>query len=108
MSDGRMVAVGAGPGAIELTTFQLIGGMKSIRGWASGIPRGSEDTLCFAEMSGVRPMIGKYPLAKADEAYAHMINGKAEFRVVWTMDNSEWLFILRETSILFIAGEKLR
>jgi D-arabinose 1-dehydrogenase-like Zn-dependent alcohol dehydrogenase len=87
-ANGRMVVVGAGPGAIEVTTFQLIGGMKSIQGWSSGIPTDSEDTLRFAELSGVRPMIEKYPLAKANEAYARMISGKAEFRVVLTMENA--------------------
>jgi D-arabinose 1-dehydrogenase-like Zn-dependent alcohol dehydrogenase len=63
----------------------LIFGMRSIQGWASGIPTDSEDTLRFAELTGVRPMIEKYPLAKAGEAYARMMSGKAEFRVVLTM-----------------------
>jgi D-arabinose 1-dehydrogenase-like Zn-dependent alcohol dehydrogenase len=31
------------------------------------------------------PMIEKFPLAKASEAYARMMSGKAEFRVVLTM-----------------------
>lgn len=35
--------------------------------------------------TGVRPMIEKCPLAKANEAYARMVSGKAEFRVVLTM-----------------------
>ena len=30
-------------------------------------------------------MIEKFPLAKVNEAYARMISGKAEFRVVLTM-----------------------
>jgi D-arabinose 1-dehydrogenase-like Zn-dependent alcohol dehydrogenase len=30
-------------------------------------------------------MIETYPLAKAPEAYARMMSGKAEFRVVLTM-----------------------
>jgi D-arabinose 1-dehydrogenase-like Zn-dependent alcohol dehydrogenase len=33
----------------------------------------------------VRPMIEKYPLEKANEGYARMMSGKAEFRVVLTM-----------------------
>jgi D-arabinose 1-dehydrogenase-like Zn-dependent alcohol dehydrogenase len=36
-------------------------------------------------MTGVRPMIEKYPLAEAAEGYARMMSGKAEFRVVLTM-----------------------
>jgi D-arabinose 1-dehydrogenase-like Zn-dependent alcohol dehydrogenase len=41
--------------------------------------------LRFAELSGVRPMIETYPLEKAAEAYARMLSGKAQFRVVLTM-----------------------
>jgi D-arabinose 1-dehydrogenase-like Zn-dependent alcohol dehydrogenase len=44
-----------------------------------------EGTLNFAELSGVRPMIETYPLEKAAEAYARMMSGKAQFRVVLTM-----------------------
>jgi len=83
--NGKMMVVGATRDPIEVTPIQLIFGMRSIQGWASGIPTDSEDTLRFAELTGVRPMIEKYPLAKAGEAYARMMSGKAEFRVVLTM-----------------------
>ena len=63
----------------------LLFGKKGIKGWAGGIPTDSQDTLRFAEMTAVRPMIEKYPLAKAAEGYARMISGKAEFRVVLTI-----------------------
>lgn len=52
---------------------------------SSGTPTDSEDTLQFSELTGVRPMIERYPLAKAEEAYARMMSGKAEFRAVLTM-----------------------
>ena len=84
-ANGRMMVVGATLDPIEVTPVQLIFGNRNLQGWASGIPTDSEDTLRFAEMSGVRPMIEKYPLAKAAEAYARMMSGKAEFRVVLTM-----------------------
>jgi D-arabinose 1-dehydrogenase-like Zn-dependent alcohol dehydrogenase len=84
-ANGRMMVVGATADPIEVTPVQLITGVRSLQGWASGIPTDSEDTLRFAEMTGVRPMIEKYPLAKAAEAYARMMSGKAEFRVVLTM-----------------------
>jgi D-arabinose 1-dehydrogenase-like Zn-dependent alcohol dehydrogenase len=63
----------------------LIRGKKNILGWYSGIATDSEDTLRFAEMSGVRPMIEKFPLAKAAEGYARMMSGQALFRAVLTM-----------------------
>jgi D-arabinose 1-dehydrogenase-like Zn-dependent alcohol dehydrogenase len=68
-----------------VTPIQLISASRSIKGWASGIPTDSEDTLRFAELTGVRPMIETYPLEKAAEAYERMMSGKAQFRAVLTM-----------------------
>jgi D-arabinose 1-dehydrogenase-like Zn-dependent alcohol dehydrogenase len=82
---GTMIVVGASPQPIEVSPIQLIMGVRNLQGWASGIPTDSEDTLHFAEMTGIRPMIEKYPLEKAGEAYARMMSGHAEFRVVLTM-----------------------
>jgi D-arabinose 1-dehydrogenase-like Zn-dependent alcohol dehydrogenase len=83
--NGKLMVLGAEPEPIQVTPLQLIRGSRTIQGWASGIPTDSEDTLKFAELSGVRPMIETYPLEKAAEGYARMKSGKAEFRVVLTM-----------------------
>jgi D-arabinose 1-dehydrogenase-like Zn-dependent alcohol dehydrogenase len=83
--NGTLVVVGATMDPIEVTPIQLIMGRRGIQGWASGIATDSEDTLRFAELTGVRPMIEKYPLAKAAEGYARMMSGKAEFRAVLIM-----------------------
>jgi len=84
-ANGELMVLGATIDPIEVTPLQLILQQRSVRGWASGTPSDSEDTLRFAEITGVRPMIEKYPLAKAPEAYARMISGQAQFRVVLTM-----------------------
>ena len=84
-TNGIFLIVGAPVDAIEVSASQLIFGRKRIQGWSAGIPTDSEDTLRFAEVTGVRPMIEKYPLVKAAEGYARMMSGKAEFRVVLTM-----------------------
>jgi len=83
--NGKLMVIGATFDPIEVTPVQLIFGSRSIQGWAAGTPADSEDTLRFAELSGVRPMIETYPLEKAGEAYARMMSGKAQFRVVLTM-----------------------
>ena len=83
--NGKLMVVGAGADPIEVTPVQLIFGSRALQGWAAGTPADSEDTLHFAELTGVRPMIETYPLEKAAEAYARMMSGKAEFRVVLTM-----------------------
>ena len=51
----------------------------------AGTSADSEDTLRFAERSGVRATIETYPLAKAEEAHQRMMSGKAQFRVALTM-----------------------
>jgi D-arabinose 1-dehydrogenase-like Zn-dependent alcohol dehydrogenase len=82
---GTFLVIGASGDPLQVQTSLMIVGSKTIQGWASGIATDSEDTLRFAELSGVRPMIEKFPLAKVNEAYARMTSGKAQFRVVLTM-----------------------
>ncbi len=83
--NGELMVIGATFEPIEVTPIQLINGSRTIQGWAAGTAADSEDTLRFAELSGVRPMIETYPLEKAAEAYDRMMSGKAQFRVVLTM-----------------------
>jgi len=83
--NGKLMVIGATFDPIEVTPVQLISGSRAIQGWASGTPTDAEDTLRFAELAGVRPMIETYPLEKAGEAYARMMSGDAQFRVVLTM-----------------------
>ena len=83
--NGKLMVIGATFDPIEVTPPQLIFGSRSIQGWAAGTPADSEDTLRFAELTGVRPMIETYPLEKAAEGYARMMSGNAQFRIVLTM-----------------------
>jgi len=83
--NGKLMVIGAAFDPIEVSPVQLITGSRTIQGWAAGTAADSEDTLRFAELTGVRPMIETYPLEKAAEAYARMLSGKAQFRVVLTM-----------------------
>ena len=83
--NGELMVIGAAFDPIEVTPIQLINGSRTIQGWAAGTPADSEDTLRFAQLTGVHPMIETYPLEKAAEAYARMLSGDAQFRVVLTM-----------------------
>jgi len=84
-ANGKLIVIGVAFDPIEVTPLQLIVGTKSIQGTAAGTPAGEEDTVNFAALTGVRPMIETYPLEKAGEAYARMMSGKAQFRVVLKM-----------------------
>ena len=84
-TDGKMVVVGASMEPIQVAPIQLIMGRRSLQGWPAGTSADSEDTLNFAVLSGVRPMIEKFPLDRASDAYDRMMSGKAEYRVVLTI-----------------------
>lgn len=82
--DGRLIVLGASTEQIQVPPIFLITGRRSIAGWPSGTSADSEDTLKFSVLANVRPMIEKYPLERASDAYARMMEGKARFRVVLT------------------------
>ncbi len=83
--NGALIVIGVSPDPIEVTPAQLIVGNKRLQGWAAGTSADEDDTLSFAELSGVRPMVETYPLERAGEAYARMMSGQARFRCVLTM-----------------------
>jgi D-arabinose 1-dehydrogenase-like Zn-dependent alcohol dehydrogenase len=81
---GRMVVVGASADPMQIPPFALIPGSTGVLGHASGTSQDSEDTLRFAALQDVRPVIETYPLEQAAEGYARMMSGDARFRVVLT------------------------
>jgi D-arabinose 1-dehydrogenase-like Zn-dependent alcohol dehydrogenase len=83
--DGKLLVVGAAMEPLSISALDLIGARRSVQGWPSGTAIDSEDTLRFSALSGVRPMIEKFPLARVAEAYERMITGKARFRAVLIM-----------------------
>src|SRR5206468_7461214 len=83
--NGKLVVIGASPEPLSISPNQVLGRRLAIQGWASGTAKDSEDTLQFSVLTGVRPMIERYPLEKAAQAYERMMSGKARFRVVLTM-----------------------
>ena len=83
--NGKMIVIGVTSDPLAVAPVQLVTGKKGLQGWAAGTPADEEDTLHFCGLSGVRAMIETYPLERAADAYARMISGKAQFRVVLTM-----------------------
>jgi alcohol dehydrogenase/propanol-preferring alcohol dehydrogenase len=83
--NGKMIMVGIGQEPVEVPIAQFIMGRHSVQGWPSGTSADSQDTLDFSALTGVKPMIEEFPLARAAEAYDRMMSGAARFRVVLTM-----------------------
>jgi D-arabinose 1-dehydrogenase-like Zn-dependent alcohol dehydrogenase len=82
---GTLLIIGVPGESLSVSPMQIVLKKQRIQGWPSGSAIDSEDTLKFSVLTGVRPMIEKYPLAKAGEAFDFMMSGKARFRVVLTM-----------------------
>ena len=81
---GQMVVVGVSENPIEAAPFVLVGQSRSIAGHPSGTSQDSEDTLRFAVLSGVRPLIETFPMSEASKGFERMLSGQARFRVVLT------------------------
>ena len=79
------MVVGVSGDAIPVNGVPLIFGGRSVAGSLTGRAIETQDTLDFSVLTDVRPMIETLPLAKAEEAYKRMMDGKARFRVVLTM-----------------------
>jgi len=84
--NGTMMVIGA-VGDLTVNSLDLLLKSASVRGWYSGTSADSEDTLAFSELHGIASMNEIYPLSRAQEAYEHMMSGKARFRVVLTMED---------------------
>ncbi|WKN30659.1 alcohol dehydrogenase [Porifericola rhodea] len=84
--NGQLLIVGADTDPMQISPLQLITGKKTVSGWSSGTAKDSEETLKFSALTKSIPMIEKYPLEKAAEAYERMINNEARFRVVLTVN----------------------
>jgi propanol-preferring alcohol dehydrogenase len=83
--DGKLVAIGVDLAKMEVSSLQLIPKRSAIHGWPSGSSWDSEDTLRFCSMTGVRPIVERYPLERGAEAFEQMAGGKAHFRAVIVM-----------------------
>jgi alcohol dehydrogenase/propanol-preferring alcohol dehydrogenase len=82
---GTLVVVGVAPEPLSIDLLQIVLSRRSIQGWPCGTAKDSEDALRFSALAGVRPMIERYPMDKAAEAYDQMLSGRARFRVVLTI-----------------------
>ena len=82
---GQLLLLGAVAEPLAVSALPLLSLRQSIRGWPGGHAKDSEDTLRFTAATGIRPMVETFPLARANEAFARMVSGKARFRVVLTM-----------------------
>src|SRR2546430_9046257 len=83
--NGNLLVPAAPMDPLSVNVLSLIMGRRSVSGCYSGTARDSQDTLEFSAFNDVHPMIEKYPLSRAADAYEQMHSGKVRFRVVLIM-----------------------
>ena len=79
---GKAIVVGAAPDPIEVQTFDIIFGTRSVIGSLTGSSIENEDNLQLAQRHGIRSMNEVMAFSEAPRAYEQMMSGQARFRVV--------------------------
>ncbi|MDA8101489.1 MAG: zinc-binding dehydrogenase, partial [Nitrospiraceae bacterium] len=79
---GRLTLLGVDDGTITLPAALLVMHELSVGGVVTGNTRDIEETMGFALMAGVRPLVERMPLEAANEALARIEAGNVAFRIV--------------------------
>jgi alcohol dehydrogenase len=69
---------------VQVSPMQLIAISGTVHGHPAGASTDLEDTLNFAALQGIKPMVEVLPLEKAADGYQRMLANQARFRVVLT------------------------
>ena len=81
---GELIVLGIDMEPIAAPPVALVSQTRSVSGHPSGTSKDSEDTLRFAALTGVRPVVETMPMADAPKAWDRVLSGQARFRVVLT------------------------
>lgn len=84
--NGRMHVVGAILEPMPIPAMNLIFGQKSISGSPTGSPAAIATMLEFAARHNIAPQVEHFPMSQVNEALAHLIDGKARYRIVLDAD----------------------
>ncbi|KGO90631.1 NADPH-dependent aldehyde reductase Ahr [Flavobacterium suncheonense] len=79
---GKLHNVGAVLEPMAIPAFTLIGGQKSVGGSPLGSPALTQTMLEFCVRHNIYPIVEEFPMEKVNEAFQHLVSGKARFRIV--------------------------
>lgn len=83
---GRLHLVGVVPEPVPVPVFPMIVGQRSVSGSPLGSPATTAKMLDFCARHGIAPVTETFPMSKANEALAHLHDGKARYRIVLEND----------------------
>lgn len=84
--NGKMAIVGAVLEPMTISAIDLIFGQKRVVGSLNGGPAVTASMLEFAARHHILPQVEHFPMSKVNEALAHLVSGKARYRVVLDAD----------------------
>jgi alcohol dehydrogenase len=73
---------------VQINPVHLIQIAGTVHGHCVGAPNDIEETLNFAALQGIKPMVEVLPLEKAADGYQRMLANQARFRVVLTTEET--------------------
>jgi uncharacterized zinc-type alcohol dehydrogenase-like protein len=86
--NGRLHNVGAVLKPLEVPSFSLILGQKSVSGSPAGSPVAIDEMLEFSARHSIAPITETFPISKVNEALEHLRSGKARYRIVLMNDKA--------------------
>lgn len=79
---GTLCFLGVPGDNLNMPVFPLVAGERRIAGSSIGSPLRLEKMMEFALLHDVKPQIERFPLAKVNEAFEHLLANKARYRIV--------------------------
>ncbi|GHH91711.1 alcohol dehydrogenase catalytic domain-containing protein [Streptomyces capillispiralis] len=79
---GQLTLVGVDAGSVTVPAARLVMNGHTLTGHLTGSPRETEEAMAFAVTTGVRPMIERMPLEKADDAVTRLRAAAPRLRIV--------------------------
>jgi len=86
--DGRLITMGADAEPLTISLMDLISTRIRVIGSQQNGPEYLYEALDFVAQGKVKTIVETYPLADAPKAYQRVVEGKALFRAVLTMESS--------------------
>ncbi|RKT10319.1 propanol-preferring alcohol dehydrogenase [Paraburkholderia sp. RAU2J] len=83
---GKLVVVAVPGEPIAVNAVDLVFGGRTVVGALTGTVTDNEQTLAFAQLQNIRPLIETFPLEQAQEAYDRMMRADVRFRAVLLMN----------------------
>src|SRR3990167_150818 len=77
---------GVRPAPLEVESFALIGGQRSVSGSPTGSRQDIDTMLEFAARHGIAPQTEHFPMSRLNDALDHLRDRKARYRVVLDAD----------------------